>query len=68
MTEAEPELAYISPTEAVYYARSFRIPYPLPSGVNRVTVTPCERDYGLWRIVYQFGGNYEMDSSMRVRR
>jgi hypothetical protein len=64
----EPQLAYTTPTEAVYYAYTFRIPDLLPIGVDRVAVTQCEHDPSLWRITHQFGGTYEMDSSMRVVR
>ena len=68
--QLEPQLAYTTPTEAVYYAYTFRIPDLLPVGVNRVTVTPCERNGKMWLITHHFAnpGPYEMDSSMRVVR
>lgn len=69
MSEQKPQLAYTTPTEEVYYAYEFRIPDLLPIGVERVTVTPCEHDPRLWRIVHRLErATYEMDSSMRVTR
>lgn len=63
----EPELAYTSATEKVYYAREFSMPDKLPVGVERITATPCECNPKLWRIVHRLErGTYEMNSNMEV--